>query len=253
MFQLYPVVGIIALITAGCSQPQTIQLAAAPGQESIVRDGVPALISRKSHFVMLKPNARVIDGAARPAFTIVVNNSSSSPYDLLESSIAARQSVDGKDLIVRVHRYDELVQEEKNKQALAAFGAALSGASRAMSAANAGYVTTTGTVNTYGYGGQGYGTYTATTYDPLRAQIAQQSASAQTSADFESLRIEGERNLGALQQTILKDNTVLPGEWYGGTIVLDQPAQPTTGPIEYVVSVQFAGEVHEFTVKQIAS
>jgi len=253
MLLRYAITCALALIAAGCSQPQTIHLAAAPGQESIIRDGVPALVSRKQHVVMLRPNSRVIDGSARPAFTIVVNNMSGASHDLLESSISARQSVEGKQVAVRVHRYDELVQEEKNKQAMQAFGAALAGVGRAMSAANAGYVTSTGSVNTYGYAGHAYGTYSATTYDPLRAQIAQQSANAETASDFEQLRIEGERNLSALQQTILKDNTVLPGEWYGGTVVLDQPAQATKGASEYVVQVQFAGEVHEFAVKQVAS
>lgn len=238
------------LSAAACSQPQTIHLAAAPGQEAIIRDGVPALVSRKKHVVMLRPNSRVIEGSARPAFKIAVTNLGSTPHDLLESSISARQSVDGKSVAVRVHRYDELVQEEKNKQTMAAIGAGLAGVGRAMSAANAGYVTSTGSVNTYGYGGHAYGTYTATTYDPLRAQIAQQAANEQTDADFEQIRVQGERNLGALQQTILKDNTVLPGEWYGGTVVLDQPAQSGNGPAEYVVSVQFAGELHEFAVKQ---
>ncbi|MCC7251618.1 hypothetical protein [Hyphomicrobium sp.] len=228
-------------------------MAAAPGQESIIRDGVPALVSRKKHVVMLKPNSRVIDGSARPAFTIVVNNMSGAPHDLLESSISARQNVEGKHVAVRVHRYDELVQEEKDKQAVQAFAAVLSGTARAMSAANAGYVTSTGGVNTYGYGGRAYGTYTATTYDPLRAQIAQQAANAETANDFDRLRIEGERNLSGLQQTILKDNTVLPGEWYGGTVVLDRLTHPTKGPTEYIVQVEFAGEMHEFAVKQVAS
>ena len=30
----------------------------------------------------------------------------------------------------------------------------------------------------------------------------------------------GQRNLAALEQTAIKDNTLLPGEWYGGQLQL---------------------------------
>jgi hypothetical protein len=82
-----------------------------------------------------------------------------------------------------------------------------------MSASQAGYVHTTGNINAYGTYGSAYGTYSATTYDPLRAQLAQQSANAQTANDVAALRQQSEANLVSLQQTMLKDNTILPGEW----------------------------------------
>ena len=120
-----------------------------------------------------------------------------------------------------------------------------------MSAANAGYTNTTGSFNSYGAGGTAYGTYSATTYDPLRAQVAQQAANAQTANDVAMLRAEGEQNLNRLQQTILKDNTVMPGEWYGGSIVLDPPAQADSGTSSYSIVVDFAGEQHTFAVSQV--
>jgi hypothetical protein len=239
---------ILASLSAGCSS-QKIKLAASPGQESIVRDGVPALVSKKRNLVMLKPNTQVLKGNARPAFTVAVRNHGTQPITLLETNITAIQSGDRTEPL-KVHRYAELVSEEETRQAVAAFGAALAGAGRAMSASQAGYVHTTGNVNAYGTYGSSYGTYSATTYDPLRAQLAQQSANAQTANEFDQLRHEGEQNLSSLQQTILKDNTVLPGEWYGGYIVLDQPTKATQGPTNYSIRVEFDGEIHEFNISQ---
>jgi hypothetical protein len=127
-----------------------------------------------------------------------------------------------------------------------AFATALAGAGRAISAAYAGYSTTNGSV----YGGGTVGTFSATTYHQYRSQHAQQLAQAQTNADFASLRAEGELNLQRLEQTILKDHTVLPGEWYGGTIVLEVPPRGAGDITEYTISVRFGGEVHEFQVRQ---
>ncbi|AHB50350.1 hypothetical protein W911_14640 [Hyphomicrobium nitrativorans NL23] len=243
---------LLCCVLAGCASSEQILLTAAPDQQAIVRDGIPALISHKKHLVMLRPNNRLVKSGARPAFTLVVRNQGQSPETLFEASISASQTLAGKSAAVRVYRYDELVQEEQTRQAMAAVGAALAGAGRAMSAANAGYVNTTGSFNAYrpGYG-TAYGTYSSTTYDPLRAQIAQQAANAETTADFAALRAQGESNLMSLQQTILKDNTVMPGEWYGGSIVLDAPEKTGNEMIAYSIVVIFAGEEHVFSISHV--
>ena len=156
---------------------------------------------------------------------------------------------------MRVYRYDELVSEEQTPQTVAAVSAELSGAGRAMSASNAGYVNTTGSVNAYGPYGTPYGTatYTARTYDPLRAQLAQQAANAETQREAADLRAQGEKNLALLQGTILKDNTVMPSEWYGGTVVLDPPKRDNNQPARYEVVIEFGGEEHTFSVSHIES
>ena len=240
------------LMSLGCASQQ-VQLTALPGQEQIVRDGKPALVSRKKHFVMLRPNSKMIKSNSRPAFTLVVRNLGVNPANLLISNIQVRQQINGKQHAVRLYSYEELHSEEKTRQAIAAVGAALSGASRAMSASNAGQVNTAGSFNAYGSHGYSHGTYSATTYDPLRAQLAQQSAQAATNAEFATLKIEGERNLSRLQQTILKDNTVLAGEWVGGTIVIDQPKNSSNSTASYSIVVGFGGEQHEFLISHVPS
>ena len=251
MFRRFAALAASALLVA-CASPERVVLSAGPNQQSIIRHGVQALISQKKHIVMLRPNARLVQGGTRPAFTVAVRNNGGSPITLYETSIRAEQAVKGKAMAVRVFRYDELVQEEQSRLAMAAFGAALSGAANAMAASNAGYVNTTGSVTTYGPGGPRYGTYTATTYDPLRAQIAQQHASARTAADFERVRADGDENLARLEMTILKDNTVMPGEWSGGTVVLAPPARAEGSAPNYSIVVALGEEEHLFNVSHVA-
>lgn len=241
-----------ALTLAACAAQEKVLLTAAVDQEAIVRNGVPVLVSNKKNLVMLRPNARQFAGHTRPAFTIIVRNQTNRPETLLESTITAHQTIGRKQVAVRVIRHHELVAEEETRQTVAAVAVALGGVGRAMSAANAGRVTTYGDVSAHGPYGSSYGTYHATTYDPLRAQAAQSIAAADTAADFAMIREQGERNLASLEQTILKDNTVMPGEWYGGTIVLEPPARSAEGARDYAISVAFAGEEHVFSVSQVA-
>lgn len=174
---------LITPLLIACAS-QKIQLSAAPGQEAIVRDGIPSLISKKKNLVMLRPNNQLLKGNARPAFTVAVRNLENKPQTLLEANINAHQTVEGKQTALRVYRYDELVREEHTRQTIQAVGAVLSATARGINAVNAGYVNTTGTVHANG----NYGTYAATTYDPLRAQIAQQNANYETREDIAALQ-----------------------------------------------------------------
>ncbi len=241
----------LSLCAAGCSSA-AVELLPTADQEFLVRDGMPTLVSKKQHMVMLRPNYRKIDGNGRPAFTVVVLNRGANPETLLEKNLTASQMIKGTRYTLRIHRFDELVSEEQAEQKRRVIVAALSGAARAMSAANAGYVQTTGQVNAYGSYGSAYGTYSSTTYDPMRAQLAQQVAQAQTQSEFSSLQQVGEQNLQMLEGTILKDHTVMPGEWYGGTIVLDPlHSASSNGKSYFDISIIYGGEQHTFSVAHV--
>jgi hypothetical protein len=75
-------------------------------------------------------------------------------------------------------------------------------------------------------------------------------ASARTSANVAAMRAKDEQNLSLLKNQILKYNTVMPGEWVGGRIILDKPPKSRSGSRNYRISVQFGGEVHSFQVTQ---
>ena len=210
---------------------------------------------------MLRPASAVIRSSGRPAFVVAVYNPTKAPTELLVSGISARQT-DAKNQGVDVHvySYEELIAEVQRKQRWATFAVALGGAASAMSAANAGYTRTTGIYSgsTYGtysgslsgtYSGSTTGIYSATTYDSGRAYAAQQMASAQTAANFAAIQANGQQALDELQNAILKDNTVMPGEWIGGVVVLDAPAE-ANGAANYSIDVRIRGEIHTFAVNQ---
>jgi len=97
------------------------------------------------------------------------------------------------------------------------------------------------------YTGSTTGIYSATTYDSGRAYAAQQMASAQTVANFAAIQLNGQQALDQLQNAILKDNTVLPGQWIGGVVVLDSPTE-TNGAASYSLDVRIGGEIHTFAI-----
>jgi hypothetical protein len=72
----------------------------------------------------------------------------------------------------------------------------------------------------------GYGHYTTpsgrtgTFYSPTAAAIAQNNAAAQNEAMVGATIEAGQRNMATLEQSVIKDNTLLPGEWYGGELHL---------------------------------
>ena len=43
--------------------------------------------------------------------------------------------------------------------------------------------------------------------------IAQNNAAVQNEAMFAATIEKGQRNMAALEQTVIKDNTLMPGEW----------------------------------------
>ena len=68
--------------------------------------------------------------------------------------------------------------------------------------------------------------------------------------DFAAIEQTGTRNLAALQRNVLKDNTIMPGEWIGGHIVLSPPPKDQNNNTQYVLEVALAGEIHEFQIHQ---
>ena len=254
-------VGVLLLL-CGCASNDRISLVADQSQQGLTRDGVPALLSSKRQVVVLRPASSLIQSRGRPAFIIAVYNPGKRPIELRASGITAQLNDAASGPVnLHVYGYEELVAEVQRKQRWAAFGAALQGVGASMSAANAGYSRTTGMYsgNTYGrysgglngtYSASTTGTFSATTYDSGRAFAAQQYANAQTAANFAVIQAQGRQALDQLQTSVLKDNTILPGEWVGGIVVLDAPAKAGNGTATYRIDVRLTDEVHSFVVSQ---
>ncbi|MFO1100514.1 MAG: hypothetical protein U1E81_20225 [Xanthobacteraceae bacterium] len=83
---------------------------------------------------------------------------------------------------------------------------------------------------------------------------AQARAAAQNDAMISDTIATGERNLGLLERTVLKDNTLFPGEWYGGQLHIQPPVSDTTrGPKRYSLAVVVGDDRHEIDIVQSTS
>ena len=94
------------------------------------------------------------------------------------------------------------------------------------------------------------GTYTVNTtgYSPTAAAIAQSNANAQNAAMISATVERGQANMAMLERGVIKDNTLMPGEWYGGQLHL-QPLVSDDGPTKtYSIAVIVGSDRHEITI-----
>ena len=122
--------GIVALCAAlgGCfSTGETIAFRTSnPAQQTMMRDGQPALVSRqKSSVVLVRPASRQLQANGRPVFVVGINNLGKQPIEFRVGQVAALQHVGASD-------YEMLVQEEKNRQVAAAILTGVAGAANVL-------------------------------------------------------------------------------------------------------------------------
>jgi hypothetical protein len=211
-----------------------------PQQQAMMRDGQPALVSRqKNSLVLVRPAARQLQPNGRPVFVVGINNMGRQPVDFRVSQVEAVQHVAGSDFDMKVVTYEMLVQEEKNRQVAAAIlaGVAVAG-------------------NSYSASRTGYGAYTTpngrtgTFYSPTANAIAVNNAAYQNEAMIAATVETGQRNMAVLEQSVIKDNTLMPGEWYGGQLHLAPPTDQGGGPKTYTIVITVGTERHVIDVSQ---
>jgi len=180
-----------------------------PNQQAMMRDGQPALVSRqKNSVVLVRPASRQVQANGRPVFVVGINNLGKTPLEFRVSQVEANQRVGESEYPMVIVTFEMLQQEEKNRQVAAAILTGVAGAANAYSASRA-----------------GYGSYTTpngrtgTFYSPTAAAIAQNNAAAQNEAMFAATVETGQRNMAVLEQSVIKDNTLMPGEWYDRTTI----------------------------------
>jgi len=95
------------------------------------------------------------------------------------------------------------------------------------------------------------GAYTVNTtgYSPAAAAIAQSNASAQNEAMISATIERGQANLANLERSVMKDNTLLPGEWYGGQLHL-QPLAQSSETKSYKIVLIVGADRHEIEIAQ---
>ncbi|MBI5260870.1 MAG: hypothetical protein HY852_03510 [Bradyrhizobium sp.] len=235
--------GVVALcaMVAGCVTAETVQFRPSnPQQQSLIRDGQPALVSRqKNSLVLVRPASRQIQTNGRPVFVLGINNLSRQPIDFRVSQVEAVQHVAGSDFEMKVVTYEMLVQEERNRQIVAAVLTGVAAAGNAYSASQAGrghYTTPSGRTGTF--------------YSPTAAVIAQNNAAVQNETMIAATVESGQRNMAALEQSVIKDNTLMPAEWYGGQLHLAPPTDAGGGSKTYTIVITIGTDRHVIDVAQ---
>jgi len=225
-------------VTAG----ETVSFKASnPQQQTMMRDGQSALVSRqKSSLVLVRPASRQIQTNGRPVFVVAINNLGRQPVDFRVGQVEAVQHANGSDFEMKIVTYEMLVQEEHTRQVGRALLTGLAAAGNAYSASRAGY-------GSYTTPRGGTGTF----YDPTAAAIAQNTAAVQNEAMIASTIETGQRNMAVLEQSVIKDNTLMPGEWYGGQLHLAPPTDQGGGPKTYTIVITVGSDRHVIDVSQI--
>jgi hypothetical protein len=190
---------------------------------------------------------------SRPVFVVAINNLSPGPLDFHVSDVTVTQDIDGRQLSLPIVTYDQLVSEERTRQTVGALLVGVAAGANSYSAARAGYGSSFGTVNATTYGPNGVyqtsGLVQTSYYNPTAAAIAQSNASAENAAMIAQTIERGQANMATLERTVIKDNTLMPGEWYGGQLHF-APPQETTGEKTYRIAIKVGGDVHEVTITQ---
>jgi hypothetical protein len=153
--------------------------------------------------------------------------------------VEAVQHVGASDYEMQIVTYEMLVQEEKNRQVAAAIFTGLAAGANAYSASQAGhgtYTTPSGRTGTF--------------YSPTAAAIAQNNAAVQNDAMISTTVEAGQRNMAVLEQSVIKDNTLMPGEWYGGQLHLAPPTDQAGGQKTYTIVITVGADRHVIDVAQ---
>lgn len=205
-----------------------------------MRDGQPALVSRqKSSLVLVRPASRQLQTNGRPVFVVGINNIGKQPVEFRVGQVEALQHVGASDYDMQIVTYEMLVQEEKNRQVAAAILTGVAAVGNAYSASQAGY-------GHYTTPGGRSGTF----YSPTAAAIAQNNAAVQNETMVAATIETGQRNMAVLEQSVIKDNTLMPGEWYGGQLHLAPPTDQAGAMKIYTIVITVGIDRHIINVSQ---
>ena len=244
------------VLLAGCSTYGTLTPISGANQRVVVEDGHDVLYSKKENLVAVAVPGTFESNARMKAYVQVGNGTQTEFLFSPEQIQVISNCGTSFEKATHVYTYEELIAEERSKQMWMAIAAAFSAAGNSMAAANSGYSYQSGTYsgnyygNVYGtgmtnYSGNFVGSYSGYTYDPAKAQMAQDIAEMKNQQLMQSIMQNSQSAMYELSRTILKENTVLPGNICGGLIEMDTPS--VSDDSTYMqITVTTGGEEHVF-------
>ncbi len=222
---------------------------AGPGQTELTRDGRQAVSStRPRSLALLRAHSRAVNRGQRVPFVLAMQNRSKEPLNFSVSAIEVEQLIEGQGATpLEVMTVEKLEQEERSRQVMQAILIGVAAGANAAAAANAGHYRTNTTI--YTPRGTIYGTTTG--YSPALAAVASTNAAIQNQMMIDRAVEDGQRNMERLERDYIKDHTILPGEWYGGTLIMAPPMNAESAtPKRYTIRVRVGGDEHVFNVMQ---
>jgi hypothetical protein len=202
-----------AALCAGCvTAGESIRFEAKGKQETLMRDGRAALVSKaKNSTVTIVPAVRQVPAGGRPIFVVRMKNNSRTPLEFRLDTVEVVQGNQG----LRVFSYEELASEERNRQVAEAMLVGLAGGVNAADASRHGWWAERAV---------------ARDNDRMAAQVAK----------------AGQRNMAQLERTAIKDHTLLPGETYAGRIHIAPPQGE--GVKTYAIRLMLGSDRHDIGV-----
>lgn len=250
---------IACLFLTGCSTYGVLSPIESDGQKIVIEDGHEVLYSLKSNLVAIALPS-TFESNSRVRAYVQVGNGTKQDFVFSPSDISFTDAVGSdRESIHHVYTYEELLEEEQRRQMWQAVALAFSAAGNAMAASSAGYSHTSGfysgnySGNIYGgygnqigsYNGMTSGSFSATTYDPAKARMAQDLAEIKNNQMMANVMQNSEAAMQSLARSILKRNTVLPGGICGGQIEFDGPIV-SDSPTEVEFQITAGEERHLF-------
>jgi len=191
------------------------------GQEVTYRNGTPIISAHgPGTDVILAPLGSATgrhELASRVYFLVAVRNRSPRPIEVSEASFRATGNGGPAPVVPAIQIEDEI----RHNAAFAQSVNALAGVFSSIAASSAGTTRFTATSSTGG-------TVSGTAYNPGAAAEAQRQAASDTAARSAAIAANEKAQLSSLS-SLLQRNTVEPGEWVSGTVVIEPPRMTACG------------------------
>lgn len=193
------------------------------------------LASKQAHSVVVfRPVTSEIAGEARPVFVVGIENISKQPIDFRLSGVTATVITPQRQAL-KVHTYDELVEEQNDRNADEFFSSLILADATSQSAKKS----TEGLDYLGKLGIDSAGS---------QANQVRSTVSAGNTAMIGGSVLNGIERLEELEKHVLKDGRVMPGQWLGGQVHVARPEGG--GQKLYTIAVMVGSDRHEFEVVQ---
>lgn len=244
-------IGVALFPSAAFAAKFNMQLQPGPKQIARMQSGIAAVddTAATSSVRLIQAEG---DLKKRGEIQLLVMNQGDKPFNFGPENVTAKLA-DGTP--VRIITYEQLVHEEKRREAWAAVAAGFAAASNNMAAANSGYYSGTAhySGSTYGsfgstpYSANTFGTATYSGYNAGQAAAAQSVANAQNQATFAQMAENNAARMQALK-VYMRTTTIDPQQMFGGAVTFELPSavrdSKTDVPVTFVVMIN--AEEHKF-------